>query len=821
MKKKWILIFSFLIFLISCTYPSSSLISSSISTSIPEENSEKELTINNLQVNFRQKFISEEIFFSYEIQSNSNEVFQEYYEIEVASSISLLELNQADMWKSGKTLGSFNYNIQYQGTPLSSLKAYFFRVRIYDRYNNLSSWSESYRFVMGIQENLKDVSWFKNTKYNQNLIIYQNEFDVRSNEEILLSLSSYGTYMLFINDVKVNETVKSTLSNQQLYQIYDISPFVLVGQKNIIEIEVAGSSKKDTFAELYQNSNKLFFSSTWKYQANLGYIFNETETIVLSSLKSEFFETKPVEIETNLIYQDYDFQVSYKKVSFDKELVSATNHSYQQNLPIVGRIRAKGTCNGSVEIKIRDFYEQEKVFIEKVACESLQYYSSKDYFYFNQFEINGDNLEKLSIDVEVLCLNDQYLLNYEPINVKFYDYNNNQLNDLNDRVLKDINEEINTSSSFFFSLPFLYHNNKNFHFNFSPLLSSVHYLQRTYGFNKIIIENNLNNVNDIYVLYSTLQLIESQLSFYANAFSILEAIEKIEQILKENQLTDSLILNTIYKNKKELDLIKKAYLLSSFIKFQKISKYIQRDSTLNVTEKLYNFEQEIGSNLENYSVDFLVMIGNDFIFYSNQSNQIILKKAFLLKNQKDSVISNYYEFLKYLLNKGYYTLTYQLIENVRDRFYCHELGDLLYKYHAGLNFNYALKTYSIKPYLYKDKTIIEVPAEIKNQIKNFSSQIPMRFKGVKITFQSIYGTIRYSWTYEMSKFEHDVYNPHNSSLYYELPLVGHYKSILANNHNYETYQDSYYKGLEILSADDMFVSFKVASGNYQFISSPW
>lgn len=70
------------------------------------------------------------------------------YQIRVATSKKLLE--KPDLWDSGKASGEENHHVKYAGKPLQSRTECWWQVRVWDKNNKASAWSEPAFWRMGI-----------------------------------------------------------------------------------------------------------------------------------------------------------------------------------------------------------------------------------------------------------------------------------------------------------------------------------------------------------------------------------------------------------------------------------------------------------------------------------------------------------------------------------------------------------------------------------------------------------------------------------------------------------------------------------------------
>jgi alpha-L-rhamnosidase len=90
--------------------------------------------------------------FSWSIPEKANANAQTAYQLQVASSLDLLNSNP-DLWESNKTASSKTAWIKYQGQPLSSRQKLYWRVRFWDENDSVSKWSASQSIELGLLAN--------------------------------------------------------------------------------------------------------------------------------------------------------------------------------------------------------------------------------------------------------------------------------------------------------------------------------------------------------------------------------------------------------------------------------------------------------------------------------------------------------------------------------------------------------------------------------------------------------------------------------------------------------------------------------------------
>ncbi|MCY1719023.1 family 78 glycoside hydrolase catalytic domain [Prolixibacteraceae bacterium Z1-6] len=89
-------------------------------------------------------------------------VLQKGYQVLVASSKGKIDVNIGDVWDSGNVRSSQSFNMEYKGQPLKENTTYFWKVRIYDKDNRISEYSEAQEFTTGtFGDKITSANYFK------------------------------------------------------------------------------------------------------------------------------------------------------------------------------------------------------------------------------------------------------------------------------------------------------------------------------------------------------------------------------------------------------------------------------------------------------------------------------------------------------------------------------------------------------------------------------------------------------------------------------------------------------------------------------------
>lgn len=184
---------------------------------------------------------------SYRLDSGLQGDGQTAYQILAASEPGLLREEAADLWNSGRVEGSAPYAIPYEGAPLSSRQGVYWKVRVWDVRGQVSDWSETAYFEMGL---LRDDDWkgcwigrgddFKGDK--SSAPAFADEFEVGRLEEVCrarLYISGLGLFAASVNGAGAADALfepgESEYASRVYYAAYDVLPHLREG-KNVLGV---------------------------------------------------------------------------------------------------------------------------------------------------------------------------------------------------------------------------------------------------------------------------------------------------------------------------------------------------------------------------------------------------------------------------------------------------------------------------------------------------------------------------------------------------------------------------------------------------------
>ena len=163
---------------------------------------------------------------------------QTAYEILAASSPEILAQDRGDLWDSGRVKSSETIQIPYAGKSLKSSQQVFWKVRVWDKFKNVSAWSEPASWTMGI---LSEADWRSKwiaSPTNCETLLLRREFTVKPGlRRALVFVCGLGQYELTLNGSKVGDDLLSpgwSKYNQTcLYDTHDITSQLQPGQNAV------------------------------------------------------------------------------------------------------------------------------------------------------------------------------------------------------------------------------------------------------------------------------------------------------------------------------------------------------------------------------------------------------------------------------------------------------------------------------------------------------------------------------------------------------------------------------------------------------------
>ena len=172
--------------------------------------------------------------------STQRSVLQCAYQIQVAFNKDFTTL----VWDSGKTYSDQSIHVSYQGSPLLPQTRYYYRITIWDNYNNQSDWSETCFWETGLMQSSKWIAswitpaWNEDSNKSQPCPFMRKEFSLPSPiSQARIYVTSLGLYELRLNGKRIGDylfTPGWTSYNRRIqYQTYDVTSLLKPGNNAI------------------------------------------------------------------------------------------------------------------------------------------------------------------------------------------------------------------------------------------------------------------------------------------------------------------------------------------------------------------------------------------------------------------------------------------------------------------------------------------------------------------------------------------------------------------------------------------------------------
>ncbi len=102
-----------------------------------------------------------EMFFSWEMQSDQKAITQSAYHLVISSTAEKLNTDIFDVYNSDVVKSDRSIQVQYAGKELQAAETYYWKIRVWDNNKKQSEWSDMQHFTTGIfkTEDWKNAQW--------------------------------------------------------------------------------------------------------------------------------------------------------------------------------------------------------------------------------------------------------------------------------------------------------------------------------------------------------------------------------------------------------------------------------------------------------------------------------------------------------------------------------------------------------------------------------------------------------------------------------------------------------------------------------------
>ena len=207
--------------------------------------------VNPLSVDVQQPRLS------WQLVSDKRNTTQLAYEIKVTN-------DNKEVWESGKVVSDSSVNVVYKGKPLASGAKYIWQVRVWDKENNISQWSEPAMFQMGLLSNEDWKAKWIEAGFPEDTIarppqLFRKEFSISKKiKSATIYITAHGLYEGYINGKRIGDAYLTpgwtSYTKRLQYQAYDVTDLLNKGA-NAIGVTIADGWYRGFF--------------TWDYRKNI------------------------------------------------------------------------------------------------------------------------------------------------------------------------------------------------------------------------------------------------------------------------------------------------------------------------------------------------------------------------------------------------------------------------------------------------------------------------------------------------------------------------------------------------------------------------
>lgn len=276
------------------------------------------------------------IHFGWELQSLQRTQLQTAYQIVIASSKEKLNSANYDVWNSLRVVSNESISVIYRGKQLKAGTTYYWRVKIWDKNNKVSEWSNVQQFITGLflKEDWVNAKWIGyeelpdsmriapgvhaplvkalGNKCMQRSVVplFRKQFGIdKKVKNALLFVTGLGQYEISINSTKVGNAFLAPgwtyFDKTVLYNAYNVTKQLMKGQNAIGA--VVGNGFYNINRERYFKLVSAFGMPKMICRLKITYDDGSIENIV----SDESWKTAPSPITFSSIYggEDYDAQL--------------------------------------------------------------------------------------------------------------------------------------------------------------------------------------------------------------------------------------------------------------------------------------------------------------------------------------------------------------------------------------------------------------------------------------------------------------------------------------------------------------------------------
>jgi alpha-L-rhamnosidase len=294
--------------------------------------------------------------FSWTVSSLLRGQEQKAWQMIVSSKSEEITNNKGDIWDSGKTLSAASAWIPYPGPKLTPGKRYYWKVRVWDKNDKPSPWSQTGEFLTGLfdRSDWKGAKWIGYEDMTDSLLLvpgvhgsgdnlggiakkrttiplFRKEFSIgKKISHAFVFISGLGHYELYINGSKTSDRFLSPgwtdYRKTCLYNTFDVTDKLLQGANAIGTI--VGNGFYNINRERYRKLVIAYGAPKMILKLEVQFSDGSTETII----SDDTWKTAPSPITFSSIYGGEDYDATLEQDGWDRPGFNDT--SWKKALPV-------------------------------------------------------------------------------------------------------------------------------------------------------------------------------------------------------------------------------------------------------------------------------------------------------------------------------------------------------------------------------------------------------------------------------------------------------------------------------------------------------
>ncbi len=322
---------------------------------------------------------------SWQIISAQRGVLQTAYRILVSDNIANINQNVGDVWDTKKEDKSSSTHIRYAGKALQANKTYYWKVMVWDNKNNISHWSKTAVWQMGLlsKKDWKNARWItystlpdslrivpgeegkgkkKRPPLNDVLPLVRKQFVVKKTlEKATVFISGLGQFEMHLNGVKVGDQFLdptwTEYKKEAMYVTFDVTKQLKPGE-NAIGVMLGNGFYFITRDRRYRKLTNAYGFPKMICRLVLEYKDGSTENIVSDAS----WKTHKGPITYTSIYGGEDYNANLEQTGWDKapfndknwKPVQITDGPPELHSQMSGHVKVEETFTGKKITKIND-----------------------------------------------------------------------------------------------------------------------------------------------------------------------------------------------------------------------------------------------------------------------------------------------------------------------------------------------------------------------------------------------------------------------------------------------------------------------------------